>query len=121
MKTNGKHICRELKAVRKRVAEENDIPLEQHECTYEGPCDGTCPRCEAEVQYLEQELHRRKRFGKVAAWAGAALSLISLGSCVEVQGEIGPAPLEGDPMPEQVDTPSGANDSETNQSTTQYQ
>ena len=50
MKTNGKNICKELKAIRKRVADENQIPLEQHECTYDGPCDGTCPRCEAEVR-----------------------------------------------------------------------
>ena len=71
----GKDICKELKAVRKRIAEENDIPLEIKECTYNGPCKGTCPRCESEVRFLENELARRIRMGKVASVAGLALGL----------------------------------------------
>ena len=43
--THGKNICNQLKEVRKRIAEENDIPLETEECTYKGKCRGTCPRC----------------------------------------------------------------------------
>ena len=70
--TRGKNICNQLKEVRKRIAEENDIPLEIEECTYKGECRGTCPRCEAEVTYLEQELHRRMTLGKAAAEAGDA-------------------------------------------------
>lgn len=73
----GKNICKELKAVRKRIAEENDIPLEIKECTYEGPCRGTCPRCEAEMRYLENSLANRLRMGKVATVAGLALGLAS--------------------------------------------
>lgn len=119
MKTNGKNICKELKAIRRRVADENQIPLEQHECTYDGPCDGTCPRCEAEVKYLEQELHRRMTLGKAAAVAGVAMSLAAFTSCT-TEGEIEPDPLEGDPMPEQVDTTNGAT-SDANHSTIQYQ
>ena len=118
MKTNGKSICKELKAIRRRVADENDIPLEQHECRYDGPCDGTCPRCEAEVKYLEQELHRRMTLGKAAAVAGVAMSLAAFTACT-TEGEIEPDPLEGDPVPEQVDTTSGATN-DTNQSTIQY-
>ena len=71
----GKEICNELKAVRRSIAEENGIPLEIPECTYEGPCRGTCPRCEAEVQYLESELEKRIRLGKVATVAGLTLAL----------------------------------------------
>ena len=122
MKTNGKSICKELKAIRKRVAEENDIPLEQHECRYDGPCDGTCPRCEAEVRYLEAELRRRMTLGKAAAVAGVAMSLAAFTSCTEGkvdEGDVGPEPLMGEPVPEQVDTTSGATN-DTNQSTIQY-
>lgn len=72
---SGKNICNELKAVRKRIAEENDIPLEIEECTYKGHCNGTCPRCEAEVRYLEQALSDRIRLGKAATIAGIALGL----------------------------------------------
>ena len=73
--THGKNICKQLKEVRKRIAEENDIPLEIEECTYKGECRGTCPRCEAEVRYLENALAERLRIGKVATVAGLALGL----------------------------------------------
>ena len=120
MKTNGKSICKELKAIRRRVADENQIPLEQHECQYEGPCDGTCPRCEAEVRYLEAELHRRMTLGKAAAVAGVAVSLTAFSACTKTEGKV-EEPLYGDIAPEQVDTTSGATHSDTNQSTVQYQ
>ena len=71
----GRNICNELKKVRRHIAEENDIPLEIRECTYKGECLGTCPRCEAEVQYLERELEKRLRLGKVATVAGVALGI----------------------------------------------
>ena len=71
----GRHICNDLKAVRLRIAEENDIPLYTEECTYEGECRGTCPRCEAEVRSLENALTDRLRIGKVATIAGLALGL----------------------------------------------
>ena len=73
--THGKNICNQLKEVRKRIAEENDIPLETEECSYKGECRGTCPRCEAEVRYLENALADRLRLGKVATVAGLALGL----------------------------------------------
>ena len=109
MKKDGKNICSQLKEIRRRVADENGIPLEQHECTYDGDCDGTCPRCEAEVKYLEQELHRRMTLGKAAAVAGVALSMAAFTSCTEGKVE---EPLTGDIyIPEdsvQTDTTSGA-------------
>jgi len=73
--THGKNICNQLKEVRKRIAVENDIPLEIEECSYKGECRGTCPRCEAEVRYLENALADRLRLGKVATVAGLALGL----------------------------------------------
>lgn len=75
----GKSICKQLKAVRHRIAEENNIPLEQRECTYDGPCRGTCPRCEAEVRYLEKSLAQRLHLGKAATVAGLSLSLAACG------------------------------------------
>ncbi len=77
--THGKNICKQLKEVRKRIAEENGIPLEQRECTYEGPCRGTCPHCEAEVRYLERSLADRIRLGKAATVAGLSLGLAACG------------------------------------------
>ena len=56
----GKSTCKVLKEVRRKVAQANGIPLEEHECTHKGDCAGTCPYCETEVRYLERELSKRK-------------------------------------------------------------
>lgn len=80
---NGKNICKYLKEVRKNIADENNIPLEQEECTFEGECNGTCPHCEAEVKYIEQELSRKGKMnilGKAAAIAGISLSVAACNS-----------------------------------------
>ena len=71
----GKDICNRLKAVRRSIAAENGIPLEVEECNFNGECQGTCPRCEAEARYLENALADRLRLGKVATVAGLALGL----------------------------------------------
>lgn len=96
---HGKNICKQLKEVRKRIAEENDIPLEIKECTYKGECRGTCPRCEAEVQYLENALANRLRIGKVATVAGLALGLASCGN--------GPSSAQGSKTQLTTDTTPG--------------
>lgn len=71
----GKKICGELKKIRRRIADENGIKLDIPECTYEGDCRGTCPRCEWEVKYLEQSLFERLKLGKIATISGIAIGL----------------------------------------------
>ena len=71
----GKSTCRELKRIRKMIAEQNNIPLEDSECHYEGDCAGTCPKCDAEVRFLENALRKGQQLGKAVALSGAALSL----------------------------------------------
>lgn len=56
----GKRICQTLKELRKRIADANGIPYEIEDCPHEGPCPGTCPRCEAEVRYLEKALDEKR-------------------------------------------------------------
>ena len=73
----GKQTCKILKEIRKQIAEENDIELVISECTYQGDCLGTCPKCEAEVRYLERELEKRQRLGKAAVVAGLSVGLLS--------------------------------------------
>ena len=60
----GKQKCKILKEIRQRIADENDIPYVTRECTYQGSCKGTCPRCESELRYLEQQLAARQALGK---------------------------------------------------------
>ena len=93
--THGKNICNQLKEVRKRIAEENDIPLEIEECTYKGECRGTCPRCEAEVRYLENALADRLRIGKVATVAGLALGLAATTAQAQT-------PVQSTPIPDSI-------------------
>ena len=73
----GKQTCKILKEIRKQIAAENDIKLVIEECTYQGDCLGTCPKCEAEVRYLERELEKRQRLGKAAMVAGLSVGLLS--------------------------------------------
>ena len=56
----GKQTCRILKDIRRQIAEANDIEFITSECQYQGDCLGTCPKCEAEVHYLEQQLERKR-------------------------------------------------------------
>ena len=73
----GKQTCKILKEIRRQIAAENDIKLTVEECTYQGDCLGTCPKCEAEVRYLERELEKRQRMGKAAVVAGLSVGLMS--------------------------------------------
>ena len=92
----GKQTCKILKEIRKQIAEENDINLVIEECTYQGDCKGTCPKCEAEVRYLERELEKRQRLGKAAVFAGMSLgTLFAATSCNN--GVPNPEPLAREP------------------------
>ena len=73
----GKSTCKTLKAIRRQIAEANDIKYEPRECHYEGPCLGTCPACEAEVRYLEQQLGLRRQLGRAVSVIGVSAGLLS--------------------------------------------
>ena len=81
----GKSTCRELKRIRKMIAEQNNIPLEDSECHYEGDCAGTCPKCDAEVRFLENTLRKSKQLGKVVTLSGAALAFSACGNHTPVE------------------------------------
>ena len=77
----GKKTCRILKEIRRQIAEANDIEYVVEECQYKGDCLGTCPKCEAEVRYLERQLQQRQLLGKAVMLTGVSASLFTLGSC----------------------------------------
>ena len=56
----GKVTCRILKEIRQQIANANDIKFVTSKCRYQGDCLGTCPKCEAEIHYLEQQLLSRR-------------------------------------------------------------
>ena len=89
----GKNTCKILKDIRIQIAESNDIEFVTSECKYQGDCSGTCPKCEAELRYLEAELNRRRQLGKVITLAGLSIGLsTSLGGCHSATTE-GEAPV----------------------------
>ena len=95
----GKQVCKILKDIRKQIAEENDIEFITSECKHQGDCAGTCPKCEAELKYLESQLARRSASGFPARLAGIAIGFAA----------VAPAftscdwRTSGDPLPPQVD------------------
>ena len=95
----GKQICKILKDIRKQIAEENDIEFVTSECQHKGDCAGTCPKCEAEVRYLESQLARRRSSGRTTRLVGVSLGLAA----------VAPALLScdsrtmGDPLPPEID------------------
>ncbi len=78
---NGKNKCKILKEIRRQIAQQNDIEYVTSECQHKGDCKGTCPKCEAEVRYLEKELEKRQKLGRTVAVVGiaAALAVSSVG------------------------------------------
>ena len=75
--TYGKRTCKILKEIRQQIADKNDIEYITSECHFQGECKGTCPKCEAELKFLEKELHKRKQLGKAVAVAGISLGIAS--------------------------------------------
>ena len=109
---SGKSKCKILKQIRQQIAENNDIEFITSECKFQGECSGTCPKCEAEVRYLEQELQKRRQAGKAVAVAGIAAALIvSASGCIEyrtggepqdIPTESETSPVDGEMLPAEV-------------------
>ena len=74
----GKQTCKILKEIRRQIAEANGIEFATSECRYKGDCLGTCPKCEAEVRYLEQQLRSRSLAGKAVALAGISAASLAM-------------------------------------------
>ena len=74
----GKQTCKILKEIRRQIAVANDIEFATSECRYKGDCLGTCPKCEAEVRYLEQQLRARSLAGKAVTLAGISAGALAM-------------------------------------------
>lgn len=72
---DGKEKCKALKQIRKQIADNNDIEYVVDECKHKGKCKGTCPKCEAELRYLERELEKKRSIGQKVAVAGVSLGI----------------------------------------------
>lgn len=105
----GKSKCKILKDIRRRIAEENGIDYVTTDCKYQGDCTGTCPKCEAEVRYLEDELEKRRNAGKSVLVAGIAASMVlAMPGCAASETPAGTSPVQPSteltqPLPSQSD------------------
>ena len=91
----GKQICETLKAIRRDIAEANEIDYSPAECTHKGDCAGTCPACESETRWLERQLRNRQALGKAVTIAGMSVALGAMSSChkiIQPDGMIMPIP-----------------------------
>ena len=111
---NGKSKCKVLKDIRKKIAEANDIAYITSECKYQGECSGTCPKCEAEVRYLEEELAKQKSLGKIVAVAGIAATLVVASAGCDL---LVPNQTAGAPLPQETTSQTA----ETQPTTTEYE
>ena len=75
----GRTICKVLKDVRQKIANENGISYHPEECHHKGECIGTCPGCEKEIRYLEEQLKNKQHSG-----LGLKVAGIAAGVCVTV-------------------------------------
>ncbi len=93
----GKQTCKILKEIRRQIAEANGIEFATSECRYKGDCLGTCPKCEAEVRYLEQQLCARSLMGKAVALAGISAGMILMSGCSGTSTNQSSETLQGEP------------------------
>ena len=99
----GKEKCRILKEIRQKIANENDIPYVTSECKHQGDCKGTCPKCEAELQYLENELAKRSSLGKRIAVAGLVATFTFAGTACDFGQTFQSKPTPDQPPVEERD------------------
>ena len=55
----GKDKCEILKKIRKYVAKKYGLDYDPTECNHEGDCKGTCPKCDAELADLQDQLQAK--------------------------------------------------------------
>lgn len=67
-----------MKEIRRQIAEANDISYVVSECKFKRECSGSCPKCEAEIEYLEQQLNERRLSGKIVRLVGISASVIAM-------------------------------------------
>ena len=90
----GRTICKVLKDVRQKIATENGISYHPEECHHKGECTGTCPGCEKEIRYLEEQLKNKQHSGlglKVAGIAaGVCVTVLPMAAMVQTESKISP-------------------------------
>lgn len=104
--THGKQTCKVLKEIRRQIAEANQIDFISYECLHKGDCLGTCPKCESEIKYLEQNLRARQLSGKAVLLAGISVGVVTMLSSFAAHSQplSAPPPCDDTPVCQTADT-----------------
>ena len=77
------------------MADANGIVYTPAKCDFEGVCAGTCPACEKEREYIEDQLSLKRKAGNIVKIAGLVTSLTTLAPLATVAQEMNaPEPTE---------------------------
>lgn len=88
----GKEKCKSLQQIRQKIADANGIAYAPEPCTYEGEdCTGTCPKCDADLAYLEAELSKKCATGVQSSLTGLAADLLE--NTAPDESAFSPAPV----------------------------
>ena len=68
-----KEKCKQLMKIRKIMADKLGVDLHQRECTFEGKCSGTCPKCKQEEEILNKAILQRTVAAGVATTMGVSM------------------------------------------------
>ena len=91
----SKITCETLKTIRKQVADANGIVYTPAKYDFEGVCAGTCPACEKEREYIENQLSLKRKAGEIVKIAGLVAGLTTLAPLATVAQEMNsPEPTE---------------------------
>jgi len=77
----GRDKCDKLREIRKKIAEANGIDFIPAECHHTGPCLGTCPVCDEEIKYIDNELQKKRARGEEIVLNGIAANDIKESGC----------------------------------------
>lgn len=55
----GKDKCELLKSIRSYIAKKYGLDYSPSECSHQGDCLGTCPKCDSELQDIQAQLHAK--------------------------------------------------------------
>lgn len=55
----GKQKCDQLKSIRKAFAEANGVEYTPSQCTLSDECNGTCPKCEEEADFIMNKVNKK--------------------------------------------------------------
>ncbi len=93
----GKIKCEMLKGIRAYVARKYGLEYTSTECTHQGDCSGTCPKCDAELADIQRQLEEH---GITDIAQDKVLSdLVESYVNTICQDDNGQTPLEGDAKP----------------------